>query len=320
MRIADVYRGPIDWLGARTILLVRGGSHAYGLNTPTSDLDLRGVAVPPRRFFLGFVERFEQVVQHQPVDLTVFGISKFFALASECNPNVIEILWADPADRLHVAVPCGERLLEARGAFLSRRARQTFSGYAMAQLRRIRTHRRWLLDPPQAKPTRAGFGLPENTVIPADVLGAIASIEKTAQGIEFPPHVMEIYARERRYQTALREWQQFEHWKASRNPARAAIEARHGYDCKHAMHLVRLMRMCREILRGDGVVVRRPDRDELLAIRNGAWSYDQLMEWAEAQDRELAALAETSGLPAAPDLAALDALHVRIVESMLAMT
>lgn len=317
LTMRDVYRGDVDWLPRRVILLVRAGSHAYGLNTEASDLDVRGVAVPPRHYFLGFLNRFEQVVQREPVDLTVFGITKFFALAADCNPNVIEILWTDPSDRLEVASPCGEWLLDGRELFLSRKARLTFSGYAMAQLKRIRTHRRWLLDPPREKPTRAGHGLPENTVIPADVLGAIAALEDAATGVAFPPHVMEIYARERRYQTALREWRQFQHWQAHRNPARAAIEARHGYDCKHAMHLVRLMRMCREILSGRGVLVRRPDRDELLAIRHGAWSYDQLMEWAEAQDAAITAIAATSTLPASAPARALDLLHQRIVEHLL---
>mgnify|MGYP001607055563 CR=1 FL=1 len=46
---------------------------------------------------------------------------------------------------------------------------------------------------------------------------------------------------------------------------------------KHAMHLVRLMRMCKEILITCEVVVKRPDREELLAIRNGAWSYYKLI-------------------------------------------
>lgn len=319
MTIHDIYKGDISWLPRQTIFLAKGGSHAYGLNIETSDIDVRGVAVPPKEYYLGFVQRFEQMVQHRPVDLTVFGITKFFALAADCNPNIIEILWTDPADWLSVCKPYGEWMIEGREMFLSQKARHTFSGYAMAQLKRIRTHRKWLLSPPKERPTRGGYGLPENTVIPADVLGAIEAIEKTASGVEFPPHVMEIYARERRYQAALREWQQFESWKATRNPARAEIEARHGYDCKHAMHLVRLMRMCREILSGQGVIVKRPDREELLAIRNGAWEYDQLMEWAERQDGELEALASASTLPRSAMRKGLDLLHQRIVERLLGL-
>lgn len=58
-----------------------------------------------------------------------------------------------------------------------------------------------------------------------------------------------------------------------------------GTDLKNGMHLVRLMKMGVEILR-DGVVnVKRPDAAELLAIRNGSWSYDELVAFGEEQER-----------------------------------
>lgn len=63
--------------------------------------------------------------------------------------------------------------------------------------------------------------------------------------------------------------------------ARAELEAQHGYDTKHAMHLVRLLRMGEEILSTGRVNVRREDADELMAIRKGALSYDQLLEQSE---------------------------------------
>ena len=70
------YRGNLEWLrrdyGDRyesrrgLILLVTHGSHAYGLNTPTSDLDIKGIAIPPREYFLGFANSFEQAIQNDP--------------------------------------------------------------------------------------------------------------------------------------------------------------------------------------------------------------------------------------------------------------
>jgi uncharacterized protein len=86
---------------------------------------------------------------------------------------------------------------------------------------------------------------------------------------------------------------------------------------KHGMHLVRLMRMCREILETGEVVVKRPDRDELLAVRNGAWSYEQLIAWADAEEQQMDALYERSPLPRAPDRAALDRLCVELVEQRM---
>ena len=80
---------------------------------------------------------------------------------------------------------------------------------------------------------------------------------------------------------------------------------------------IRLMRMCREILEGKGVLVKRPDAEELLAIRNGLWTYDQLLEWADRQETELEALYKTSKLPNSPPVNELDKLLVRVVESGL---
>lgn len=60
----------------------------------------------------------------------------------------------------------------------------------------------------------------------------------------------------------------------------------HG-NTKHAMHLVRLLRMGKEVLTTGEVLVKRPDAQELLAIRNGAWEYDDLVKYAEDMDKEI---------------------------------
>ena len=356
--LEDNYRGNLKWLPERTILLTKHGSHAYGTNIPESDLDVKGVAVPPAPYFHGFLERFEQAESRAP-DMVVYDVRKFFSLAADCNPNIIEVLWTDSSDHLRVT-PAGERLLGARGMFLSRKAKHTFSGYAAAQLKRIRTHHRWLLHPPAAPPTRAEHGLPENqSLISSDDRSAAeAAIEKqvaawdvdleflpkserialegriahalaemkitsdsrwcaAARTLGFSENFVEGLVKERTYRTKLREWQQFEEWKKTRNPARAALEARWGYDTKHGMHLVRLMRMCREILTTGRVIVKRPDKDELLAIRNGAWTYERLVVWAEKEDAELEDVAKTSPLPHGPDRKMLDTVCCEIVESMI---
>jgi hypothetical protein len=88
--------------------------------------------------------------------------------------------------------------------------------------------------------------------------------------------------RERQYKAALAHYNQYENWKETRNPKRAALEAKFGFDTKHASHLIRLLRMSVEILTEGKLLVRRPDAAELLEIRRGAWTYDQLMSQVEA--------------------------------------
>ena len=347
----------LPWLEERTVYLTRHGSHAYGTSLPTSDLDIKGVAIPPREYFLGFAQRFEQAESKDP-DAVIYDVRKFMSLAADCNPNIIEVLWTDPADHLKVT-PAAERLLDAREAFLSRNAKHTFSGYAIAQLKRINAHHRWLRNPPTAPPTRAEYGLPARTVIPKDQLPAAESAvrkridewnldlsaldvatrldienkiadhltaigvndaerwNRAARSVGYDENFIHLLDKERVYTTRLREWGQYQTWKATRNPVRAEIEARWGYDCKNAMHLVRLLRMCREILEMGRVIVRRPDREELLAIRHGAWTYERLVEWADAEDKALDEVAARSPLPRSPDRARLDALCVSIVESAI---
>ena len=122
---------------------------------------------------------------------------------------------------------------------------------------------------------------------------------------------------EKKFRQAVANWKQYQEWKTNRNPKRGALEARFGYDLKHAMHLVRLMRMCREILTEGIVRVRRPDAGDLKAILNGAWTYDELAEWADFQDKDLVEVARSSDLPRTPPVKKLDHLCRTIIDGFL---
>lgn len=249
------YRGNLEWLRARTIYLVKHGSQAYGTSLPTSDLDIKGVAIPPAPYFLGALHRFEQAESKDP-DAVVFDIRKFVSLASDCNPNIIEILFVD-ADDVLLMTPAGQELRTHRHLFLSKRAQYSFSGYAMAQLKRIKTHRRWLLEPPKKHPERADFGLSEQHKVDRDSLAAVEARVRKAEDklggegwtkdrvatrdedlvlsvvgdLDLDKKIIPIILAERRYAAAMRNWAAYEKWKAERNPKRAELEARFGYDC-----------------------------------------------------------------------------------------
>ena len=96
-------------------------------------------------------------------------------------------------------------------------------------------------------------------------------------------------AQERLFRKDLQYWKQYQHWKSTRHPGRAALEEKFGYDTKHAAHLVRLLRMGLEILEQGQCIVWRGDRDaqELLAIRAGAWSYDELIAWTQSTQKKM---------------------------------
>jgi len=52
------YNGNLDWLPSRTIFATVHGSQAYGTNTPESDIDIKGLSVPPKRVLLWLYEEF----------------------------------------------------------------------------------------------------------------------------------------------------------------------------------------------------------------------------------------------------------------------
>jgi len=122
---------------------------------------------------------------------------------------------------------------------------------------------------------------------------------------------------ERAYRAAMGHWNDYVDWRRHRNPARAELEAHYGYDTKHAMHLFRLLRMGEEILR-DGIVrVLRPDAEWLLDVRDGALSYEQVIQMAAEHEARLGTLIEHSALPLEPDSMTAERLVVELQEEFL---
>lgn len=118
----------------------------------------------------------------------------------------------------------------------------------------------------------------------------------------FSENFIETLKKEKQYRAVRQEWESYQRWLKERNPARAELEKKFGYDTKHACHLVRLIRMCREILETGQVNVKRPDAEELREIRAGAWTYTRVCEFAEAEDIDLVDVVKKSKLPASPDM------------------
>lgn len=123
-----------EHLKDRIVFLCLGGSHSYGTNIETSDVDIRGVALDTKLDVLG-VTNFEQF-QNTETDTTIYSLSKFIKLVCDCNPNIIEMLFCKPEHYYWVS-PIGKMLLENRDMFLSKKAFYTFGGYAHAQLNRL---------------------------------------------------------------------------------------------------------------------------------------------------------------------------------------
>jgi hypothetical protein len=140
----------------RVIFEAVAGSQAYGTSTPTSDVDIRGIFVMPRTGRMSLFLRCEEV-NGQKQDEKYFELAKFVKLASECNPNIIELLWT-PADCIRVFSDAMRTLWDNRGLFVSSRAFHTFSGYAYAQIKKARGQNKMVYNPqPEAVPVKEDF-------------------------------------------------------------------------------------------------------------------------------------------------------------------
>ena len=101
------------------------------------------------------------------------------------------------------------------------------------------------------------------------------------------------------YKRWNREHREYWDWVSKRNRDRYEQTVRHGgqYDAKNLMHTFRLLKMAADIAREGTIHVRRPDRDALLAIREGRFKYEELVERAGDLLRSVDALFEMAVLP-----------------------
>jgi len=116
------------------------------------------------------------------------------------------------------------------------------------------------------------------------------------------------------YSTHCKDYKEYEEWLANRNEQRYVDTQAHGQkiDGKNMMHCMRLIRMSKEIGRGEGIIVRRPDAQELLAIRRGEVDLDTLIDTAEAEIKEMDRIFEESDLPKSIDPELVNKLLIKI--------
>ena len=316
-----------DNLLEKTIVKHYAGSISYGTNIATSDIDFRGIFGADQISIRTPFFRVKEISDTTEEDTKLLELTHFMKLCLDCNPNVIETLWVDESD-IVFRTPAYDVLRSHRHELLSSKIAFTTSGYALAQLKRIKGHNKWINNPQKKEPPRQIdfvslvqnftvdkvfnikledyrdnyrlvpygrniFGLIEmqnyqtfsddftlNSKLNEDQLS-----ESICEARKLPLFVIKFNKDE--YLAAKDMHHNYWNWVSNRNEVRSTLEQLHGYDTKHAMHLIRLLRMGVESLRDEEVIVKRPDAKELLEIRNGSWSYDEIIKYAESMDKEV---------------------------------
>lgn len=122
------------------------GSKAFGLATEKSDTDIRGVYYFPKEDFFG-LDYIPQVA-NETNDEVYYELGRFVELLLKNNPNILEVL-ATPEDCILYKHPIFDNL--KMEVFLSKLCKETFGGYAMAQVQKARGLKKKIVNPMDEK-------------------------------------------------------------------------------------------------------------------------------------------------------------------------
>lgn len=109
------------------------GSKAYGLDTETSDEDIKGIFVVPTPQVLGILG-YSETKDHVDPDWTYHVVSKFISLAMKANPTILELLFLT---EYNILTEYGKLLVDNRSLFLSNTVKHSYGGYALSQARKL---------------------------------------------------------------------------------------------------------------------------------------------------------------------------------------
>ena len=361
----------IQDLRDRNLIIFEGivGSQAYGISTPTSDVDLKGVFIQPLDDVLsfGYVEQ----VSDETNDTTFYELKRFIELLKTNNPTILELLNL-PEDCIIQKKPIFDRILEHREQFITKMCKNSFGGYAVQQIKKARGMNKKIVKPMSKQrkgvldfcyvATEEGktvsiveflneYGLKQEycglvsldhmRYVYAVYYDKLASLQEKVEGLqvcsalkykgivqdvensndislssipkgETPLTIM--YFNKDGYSVYCKEYKEYWDWVEKRNPARFADNMLHGggYDGKNLAHCHRLLDMAIEIGSGEGINVRRKNREELLSIRRGEFDYDKLLADAEEKIEKMEKLFEESQLKEKPDEEFANELLIKI--------
>jgi hypothetical protein len=116
------------------------------------------------------------------------------------------------------------------------------------------------------------------------------------------------------YTQHCNDYRSYQTWLKERNETRWVDVVSHGQkiDGKNLMHCKRLVQMAREIAEGKGIIVRRPNADELLSIRRGEIDLQTLIDDVESEIKVIDKLFRESNFPDSLDIEFINDLLVII--------
>jgi uncharacterized protein len=93
---------------------------------------------------------------------------------------------------------------------------------------------------------------------------------------------------------------------------RPEYECAYGYDTKGAMHGLRLLYECIELMEHGRITLPRPEKEHLIEVRSGKWPLEKVLDEAKKLFKELENTAAKSLLPERVDRAAISKLIAQV--------
>ncbi len=314
----------IEDLKAQNLILFEciSGSRAYGLDTPTSDTDIKGVFYLPKERFFGLSSDYIPQVSNETNDIVYYELGRFVELLLQNNPNIMELL-ATPADKVLYRHPIMDSLKPKW--FISKLCEKTFAGFANSQIKKARGLNKKIVNPmAKEKKHLLDFCVvfAEGKSIDLQQWLNDNQLNQRQLGLAVMPHATQMYAmylddgnqgfhgiiqKDTANQVSLssipkdmnpvgylscnlmgyskycKDYSEYWDWVENRNEERYQTTMSHGkqYDAKNMMHTIRLLQTDLDIAKTGQVIVKRPNRDELLAIKAGQSDYETLVQMAD---------------------------------------
>lgn len=309
------------------------GSKAYGTNTPQSDEDLRGVFAAPTSF-LTASESIQQV-QDEKGDEVYYELGRFIELLSKSNPNALEILFL-PEDCVRYRHPVMDlidpklfltkkcemsfagyalgQVKKARGLnkkIVNPEPEQRLElrdfCYVMAGQGAMKLSD-WLASKgidesqlgavgvnhaPNTYALFAGRGYRGIFSRSGEPSILCSSVPKGVEAIGWMTCNVDGFKKH------CKNHKEYWNWVKKRNESRYLVNSEHarGYDSKNMMHTLRLLEIAEMIAKEGIIQLRSPNVDFLMQVRNGDFSYEELLNMAEEKMETITQAYANSELP-----------------------
>jgi predicted nucleotidyltransferase len=136
------------YLSEETILVGYRGSIAHGMYIPNTDpdsvddKDIMAIVVPDLTYYYGLNTWGSRGTREHfidELDIVSYEVRKFIELLAKANPNVLSLLWLNNNHYIKITDE-GQKLIDNRRLFATKKAYHSFCGYAHSQLKKMEAY------------------------------------------------------------------------------------------------------------------------------------------------------------------------------------